>query len=259
MGEPYGMAEGGGNFSAALGVSSPASTSAGRRVEYITQLMLGLSGGPANHGHDGWLTYECSVGNGIMVNDSIEVDEATYPILVEERRIREDSMGFGQWNGAPAVQGAYRSLTGDMTLYFCGDGGTFPAKGVLGGKAGRRTAAPGGTAAASRAPAGLLHGVSGRRRRCITALAPAAAMASPEARSPAGAGGREPEMAERRRGTQDVWRGGETCPNGSRPSAGSKRTEQLCAAEPHRTASSKKRKESGPQTGRKTMKRILSC
>jgi N-methylhydantoinase B len=70
------------------------------------------------------------------VTDSIEVDEATYPILIEERRICEDSMGFGQWNGAPAVKGSYRSLTGDLTLYVCGDGGTFPAKGVLGGQAG---------------------------------------------------------------------------------------------------------------------------
>jgi N-methylhydantoinase B len=136
MGAPYGMAEGGGNFSAALGVVSGIDRRREQPVEYITQLMMALSGGPANHGHDGWLTYECSVGNGIMVTDSVEVDEATYPILVEERRIREDSMGFGQWNGAPAVQGSYRSLTGDMTLYVCGDGGTFPAKGVLGGQAG---------------------------------------------------------------------------------------------------------------------------
>jgi N-methylhydantoinase B len=136
MGEPYGMAEGGGNFSAALGVVSGVDTRRKQDVPYITQLMLALSGGPANHGHDGWLTYECSVGNGIMVTDSIEVDEAAYPVLIEERRIAEDSMGFGQWNGAPAVKGAYRSLTGDMTIYVCGDGGTFPAKGVLGGKAG---------------------------------------------------------------------------------------------------------------------------
>ncbi|MBL8580636.1 MAG: hydantoinase B/oxoprolinase family protein, partial [Rhizobiaceae bacterium] len=135
MGAPYGMAEGGGNFSAALGVVSGVDRRREKPVEYITQLMMALSGGPANHGHDGWLTYECSVGNGIMVTDSIEVDEATYPILVEERRICEDSMGFGQWNGAPAVKGSYRSLTGDMSLYVCGDGGTFPAKGVLGGRA----------------------------------------------------------------------------------------------------------------------------
>jgi N-methylhydantoinase B len=103
IGEPYGMAEGGGNFSAALGVVSGTDARRAQPVDYITQLMLALSGGPGSHGHDGWLTYECSVGNGIMVNDSIEVDEAMYPILVEERRIAIDSMGFGQWNGAPAT------------------------------------------------------------------------------------------------------------------------------------------------------------
>jgi N-methylhydantoinase B len=136
IGEPYGMAEGGGNASAALGVVSGVDKRRKSEVEYVTQLMLGLSGGPGTYGHDGWLTYECAVGNGIMVNDSIEVDEATYPILIEERSVATDSMGFGHWNGAPAVKGSYRSLTGDMTVYFFGDGGTFPAKGVLGGKAG---------------------------------------------------------------------------------------------------------------------------
>jgi len=136
IGEPYGMAEGGGNASAALGVVSGVDKRRKTTVEYVTQLMMGLSGGPGTHGHDGWLTYECAVGNGIMVNDSIEVDEATYPILIEERSVAEDSMGFGRWNGAPAVKGSYRSLTGDMTVYFFGDGGTFPAKGVLGGKPG---------------------------------------------------------------------------------------------------------------------------
>ena len=136
LGEPYGMGEGGGNASAALGVVSGTDRRRKDTVGYVTQLMLGLSGGPGSYGHDGWLTYESSVGNGIMVNDSIEIDEATYPILIEERSVVPDSMGFGRWNGAPAVKGAYRSLTDDMTVYFFGDGGTFPAKGVLGGKEG---------------------------------------------------------------------------------------------------------------------------
>lgn len=136
LGEPYGMAEGGGNFSAALGVVSGNDKRRKAEIPYITQLMLALSGGPGSHGHDGWLTYECAVGNGIMVNDSIEVDEATYPILIEERSVAEDSMGFGEFNGAPATKGSYRSLTGDMTVYYCGDGGTFAPKGVLGGRAG---------------------------------------------------------------------------------------------------------------------------
>ena len=71
-----------------------------------------------------------------MVKDSIEVDEATYPVLIEERRVAEDTMGFGEFNGAPATQGSYRSLTGDLTVYYCGDGGTFAPQGVLGGKPG---------------------------------------------------------------------------------------------------------------------------
>lgn len=136
IGAPYGMAEGGGNFSAALGVVSGVDDRWRAPVPYITQLMLGLSGGPGLHGHDGWLTYECSVGFGIMVIDSVEVDEAMYPVLIEERRIAEDSMGYGQWNGAPAIKGSYRSLAGDMVVAYCGDGGTFPARGVLGGRAG---------------------------------------------------------------------------------------------------------------------------
>ena len=81
------MAEGGGNFSAALGVVSGIDNRPTEPVPYITQLMLALSGGPGIDGHDGWLTYESTAGNGIMVSDSIEVDEAMYPILVEERRI----------------------------------------------------------------------------------------------------------------------------------------------------------------------------
>jgi len=54
-------------------------------VPYITQLMLALSGGPGIPGHDGWLTYESTAGNGIMVSDSIEVDEAALIKRVENR------------------------------------------------------------------------------------------------------------------------------------------------------------------------------
>jgi N-methylhydantoinase B len=136
MGAPYGMAEGGGNFSAALGVVSGSDGRHGESVSYITQFILALSGGPGLSGYDGWLTYESSSGNGIMVCDSIEVNEAMYPILFAERRIAIDTAGPGQWCGAPATGGSYRSLDGDILVYYCGDGGTFPAQGVLGGKAG---------------------------------------------------------------------------------------------------------------------------
>jgi N-methylhydantoinase B len=136
MGAPYGMAEGGGNFSAALGVVSGIDERHGEPVPYITQFMMALSGGPGLFGYDGWLTYEASSGNGVMICDSVEVNEAMYPVLFGERRIAINTAGPGQWCGAPSVKGTYRSLDGDILLYYCGDGGTFPANGVLGGQAG---------------------------------------------------------------------------------------------------------------------------
>lgn len=136
MGAPHGMAEGGGNFSAALGVVSGTDHRHGAATPYITQFIMALSGGPGLAGHDGWLTYEASSGNGIMVCDSVEVNEAMYPIVFGERRVAKDTAGPGQWCGAPAVRGSYQSLDGDILVYYCGDGGTFPAGGVLGGAAG---------------------------------------------------------------------------------------------------------------------------
>lgn len=136
MGSPYGMAEGGGNFSAALGVVSGIDRRHGAEVPYVTQFMMALSGGPGLHGHDGWLTYEASSGNGVMICDSVEVNEAMYPVIFDERRVAIDSAGAGEWCGAPGTQGSYRALDGEIEVYYCGDGGTFPAKGVLGGMAG---------------------------------------------------------------------------------------------------------------------------
>lgn len=56
MGAPHGLAEGGGNFSAGLGVVSGADDRDGRPAPYVNQFCVGLSGGPGLHGHDGWPT-----------------------------------------------------------------------------------------------------------------------------------------------------------------------------------------------------------
>ena len=136
IGAPHGLAEGGGNMSAGLGVVSGMDDRDGEAVPYVNQFCVGLSGGPGTHGHDGWLTYEAPDGGGVLVIDSIEIDEAQYPILMEERRIAPDTMGAGRWNGAPATQGAYRSLAGPVSVFYCSDGDLNPAQGVLGGAAG---------------------------------------------------------------------------------------------------------------------------
>ena len=150
IGAPHGLAEGGGNFSAGLGVVSGIDDRDGAPVPYVNQFCVGLSGGPGTHGHDGWLTYEAPDGGGVLVIDSIEIDEAQYPILMEERRIAPDTMGAGRWNGAPATQGAYRSLAGPVSVFYCSDGDLNPGA----GRARReRQARPRSTASARRTAA----------------------------------------------------------------------------------------------------------
>ena len=136
MGIPHGLAEGGGDFSSGMGVVSGVDDREGESIPYVNQFCVGLSGGPGTHDYDGWLTYEAPNGGGVLVLDSIEVDEAQYPILMESRRVATDSMGAGRWNGAPATEGAYRSLSGDCVVFYCSDGDTNPAQGVFGGHAG---------------------------------------------------------------------------------------------------------------------------
>ncbi|MBM3585076.1 MAG: hypothetical protein FJX36_11830 [Alphaproteobacteria bacterium] len=136
LGEPYGLAEGGTEFGAFMGVVSGVDGRRGTPRDYINMVFFGLSGGPGNHGHHGWLTYEAPNGGGVLKLDSIEIDEAMYPILVEGRNMARDTMGAGRWNGAPSTEGAYQSLSGDMTVAYCSDGDVNAARGVLGGQAG---------------------------------------------------------------------------------------------------------------------------
>ena len=133
MGEPYGMGEGGTEFGTFMGVVSGVDTRSGTPRDYINMVFLGLSAGPANYGHDGWLTYEAPNGGGVLKIDSVEIDEAMYPILVTGRNIARDTMGAGRWNGAPSTEGAYESVSGEMLVAYCSDGDINAAKGVLGG------------------------------------------------------------------------------------------------------------------------------
>jgi N-methylhydantoinase B/oxoprolinase/acetone carboxylase alpha subunit len=134
MGEPYGMAEGGVDFSSGMAIVSGIDDRKGGGMPFINMVLVGLSGGPGLDGHDGWLTYEAPDGGGVLALDSIEVDEAMYPILFESRHIAEDSMGCGHWNGAPATQGSYYCLSEQtMTAAYCSDGDRNPSRGVIGG------------------------------------------------------------------------------------------------------------------------------
>ena len=136
LGAPYGIAEGGTEFGANMGVIAGTDSRSGSARSFINMVFLGLSTGPGLHGHDGWLTYEAPNGGGVLALDQIEIDEMTYPVLVEERKVSCDAMGMGEWNGGPAMQGVYRPLSGDMTVAYCSDGDVNPPRGVLGGRDG---------------------------------------------------------------------------------------------------------------------------
>lgn len=136
LGEPFGLAEGGTEFGANMGVIAGDDKRFGAPRPFVNMVFFGLSTGPGLYGHDGWLTYEGPNGGGVLALDQIEIDEMTYPILVEERKIACDAMGMGQWNGGPAMQGRYRPISGDLSVAYCSDGDINPPRGVLGGRNG---------------------------------------------------------------------------------------------------------------------------
>jgi N-methylhydantoinase B len=136
LGQPFGLAEGGTEFGAGMGVMAGTDTRSGTARPFVNMVFFGLSTGPGLSGHDGWLTYEGPGGGGVLALDQIEIDEMTYPLLVEERKVAPDSLGMGEWNGAPAMQGRYRSLSGAVSLSYCSDGDVNAPRGVFGGRGG---------------------------------------------------------------------------------------------------------------------------
>ena len=128
-----GQAEGSSGLGAGFAVVSGKDHRGGEPVDYINQLFLGSQGGPASPGHDGWLTYGNSVTNGLMLRDSVEVDEQKYPLHVRQLRVRPDSGGAGEWRGAPGTILEYGPSHAPLTAYYVTDGSVNPPRGVVGG------------------------------------------------------------------------------------------------------------------------------
>ena len=120
-----------GNPASCSTLSGTDSRRGGRR--FANQISMGKWGGPALHGHDGWLTYGGSGSQGVLTQGSIEVVEQQQPIIVERLEIRPDSGGAGRWEGAPSALTIYR--TRDDVVRFTANtaGRDFPPPGVAGG------------------------------------------------------------------------------------------------------------------------------
>lgn len=138
MGAPFGQAEGGQHLPVGIGVVSGHDPFKSDQP-YVNQIFVAYSGSGARHGYDGWLTY-CGPANGGMINlDSVEIDEAMYPFIIESRGVEKDTQGFGEFEGSPGVGGVFYPVDHDMTLVYAADGSTFAPRGVLGGRPAQAT------------------------------------------------------------------------------------------------------------------------
>jgi N-methylhydantoinase B len=135
LGEPYGMAEGHHGMPPGWGVIS-GSDFRRNGGDFVNQIFHNAGGGPAVHGHDGWLTYGVPGTGGVLQRDSIEIEEQLFPILVERHHLVDDSEGAGTWIGAPGSISAYRPREDPITIAYFGTCAEFPPKGILDGQAG---------------------------------------------------------------------------------------------------------------------------
>jgi len=135
LGDGFGMAEHGAIMSAGDGVISGRD---GRRrgAPFVNQVILGQTLGGASPTADGWLTILTPGTAGMCLWDSVEIDEAQYPIRVEERRLVPDSEGAGRWRGAPALSVEFGPVEGTLDVIFAVDGRINGPIGVRGGLVG---------------------------------------------------------------------------------------------------------------------------
>lgn len=104
-----------------------------QRGPYVTQLLLGTTGGPATANCDGWLSFLGMPAAGILYRDSVEVDEQKYPMIVQRSVLRPDSEGAGRRRGAPGNLCEYGPRAGTMKVFWALEGIENPPRGVRGG------------------------------------------------------------------------------------------------------------------------------
>ncbi|MEZ4331037.1 MAG: hydantoinase B/oxoprolinase family protein [Myxococcota bacterium] len=104
------------------------------RGPYVTQLLLGTTGGPATAACDGWLSFLGMPAAGLLYRDSVEVDEQKYPMIVYRSMLRPDSEGAGRRRGAPGNVCEYGPRAGEMQVFWSLEGVENPPKGVRGGQ-----------------------------------------------------------------------------------------------------------------------------
>jgi len=104
---------------------------------FVNQILFpGVTGGPGTPWADGWLTFGHAGNAGMMLRDSVEIDEIHHPILVTQQRILPDTEGAGEYRGAPGALVEYGPTAAPLTVMYGSDGSTHAAQGAHGGSAG---------------------------------------------------------------------------------------------------------------------------
>jgi N-methylhydantoinase B len=100
---------------------------------FVNLMLLGLLGGAAHDCADGWVTSGMVGGGGLMMRDSIEVDELIYPIRIWSDRIIPNSGGNGRFRGGPGCFVEYGPVDTTLQAMWSSDAEVNPARGTRGG------------------------------------------------------------------------------------------------------------------------------
>jgi N-methylhydantoinase B len=132
----FGLAEGGASMGPGVAVVG-GKDARYQNAPYVNQLVVTAMGGPASALCDGWLTMGVPVAGGLLMRDSVEIDEQKYPIHFERVELVPDSAGPGEFRGGASTLVEYGPRFAPMTVGVMADCGLNPARGVNGGGAGR--------------------------------------------------------------------------------------------------------------------------
>jgi N-methylhydantoinase B len=107
-----------------------------RDGEPFVNMLFFITGGAGAPTTDGWLTL-CHTGNGgMMLRDSVEIDELLYPIRIVRNELVKDTEGAGMFRGTASNLVEFGPVNTEMDVVWSADGSVFPADGVRGGHLG---------------------------------------------------------------------------------------------------------------------------
>jgi N-methylhydantoinase B len=132
LADGYGMAEAGLGGTPSVADISGQDPRRGSRP-FVNEILLVTTSGAAGPRTDGWLTL-VHVGNGgMMLHDSIELDELRFPIRITRQEIAADTEGAGRLRGAPGAYVEFGPVDCDLRVIYASDGTTNPAAGARDG------------------------------------------------------------------------------------------------------------------------------